>query len=79
MAKMTLAEHENKYKNVCKCSCTLYIVLFSIIFTINIGISTYFIYYKYVNPSKKAVNNKDGYGIQTLIYLVYKMSEVLIA
>ena len=75
MAKMTLAEHESKYKNVCKCSCTLYIVLFSI----NIGISTYFIYYKYINPSKKAVNNKDGYGIQTLIYLIYKMSEVLTA
>ena len=26
------------HKNVCKSSCTLYIVLFSIIFTINIGI-----------------------------------------
>ena len=34
---------ENKNKN--KCSfCTLYIVLFSIIFTINIGIGTYFVY-----------------------------------
>ena len=29
-------------KNICKCSsCTLYIVLFSVIFTINIGIATY--------------------------------------
>ena len=34
---------ENKHKNKCS-SCTLYIVLFSIIFTINIGIVTYFIY-----------------------------------
>ena len=43
LAKITLAEHENEYENVCKCSCTLYIMLLSIIFTINIGISTYFI------------------------------------
>ena len=54
MAKITLAEHENEY-----------IVLFSIIFTINIGIYTYFIYYKYINSSKTAVNNKDGFCIQT--------------
>ena len=33
-----------------KCSsCILYIVLFSIVFTINIGTATYFIYSKYVN------------------------------
>ena len=37
LAKMTLAEHEN----VCKCSCTLYIALFSVLFTINIGIGTF--------------------------------------
>ena len=41
LAKITLAENENKYK--CS-SCTLYIVLFSIIFTINVGINTYFVY-----------------------------------
>ena len=62
MAKITLAEHENEYENVCKCSCTLHIVLFSIIFTINIGIGTCFIYYKYINPSKKVVNDRDGSG-----------------
>ena len=62
MAKITLAEHENEYENVCKCSWTLYIVLFSIIFTINIGISTCFIYYKYINPRKKVVNDRDGSG-----------------
>ena len=39
-AKITLVEDKNKYK----CSpCTLYIVLFSILFTINIGIGTYFV------------------------------------
>ena len=67
MAKITLAEHENEYEDVF--SCTLYIVLFSIIFTINIGIYTYFIYLhkhiKYINSSKTAVNNKDGFCIQT--------------
>ena len=41
LAKITSAEIENKRK--CS-SCTLYIVLSSITFTINIGISTYFIF-----------------------------------
>ena len=50
LAKLTLAEDENKHK--CN-SCTLYIVLFSIIFTINAGISTYFVYYKCMNCDKK--------------------------
>ena len=50
LAKITLAENENK----CKwSSCTLYIVLFSIVFTINVGIGTYFIYYKYMNRNKE--------------------------
>ena len=41
-------------KNIHQCSpCTLYILLFSIIFTINIGIATYFVYYKYMNHNKK--------------------------
>ena len=50
LAKITLTENENK----CKCSsCTLYIVLFSIIFAINVGIGTYFVYYKYMNCNKE--------------------------
>ena len=33
-------------ENIHKCSsCTLYIVLFSILFTINVGIGTYFVYF----------------------------------
>ena len=37
-------------KNEDKCSsCILYIALFSIFFTINVGIDSYFVYYKYVN------------------------------
>ena len=41
LAKITSAEDGNKHKNKCS-SCTLYIPLFSIIFTINIAIVTYF-------------------------------------
>ena len=52
LAKITSTEDENKYKTKCS-SCTLYIVLFSIIFAINVGIGTYFVYYKYMNRDKK--------------------------
>ena len=50
LAKIALAENENKHK---RSSCTLYIVLFSMIFTINVGIGTYFVYYKYMNRNKE--------------------------
>ena len=40
LTKITLAQNENKHKSS---SCTLYTVLFSIIFTINIGIGIYFV------------------------------------
>ena len=56
-AKITSAE----YENVCKSSCTIYVVLFPIMFTTNIGIDTYFVYYKYINPSKKVVDNKHWF------------------
>ena len=42
LANITLAKNENKYK--CN-SCTLYIVLFSILFTINVGICIYLTYF----------------------------------
>ena len=57
-AKITLAQHENKYENVFKCSCTLYIVLLPMIFTIKIGIASYFAYYKYLNHVKKQLLKK---------------------
>ena len=44
VAKITLAENENKDK--CS-SCTLYIVLMIVAFTICAGISTYFVYYNW--------------------------------
>ena len=65
LAKITLAELENMNK------CTLYIVLFSIIFTINIGIGTFFVYYKYMNHDKKEVA-KEGSIFQTAICIYLK-------
>ena len=41
LVEKTSAKNKNKHK--CS-SCTLYIVLFPIIFTINVGIGTYFVY-----------------------------------
>ena len=41
LVEKTSAKNENNHK--CR-SCTLYIVLFLVIFTINIGIGTYFVY-----------------------------------
>ena len=51
LAKITLAEEgEKKHKYS---SCTLSIVLFSIIFSINVGIGTCFVYCKYMNQVEK--------------------------
>ena len=41
LVEITSAKNKNKYK--CS-SCTLHILLFLIIFTINVGIGTYFVY-----------------------------------
>ena len=38
-------------------SCTLYIVLFSIFFTLCIEIATYFVYYKYMSLNKENFPN----------------------
>ena len=64
LTKITLAENENSYK--CN-SCILYIVLFSIFFTINVGIGAYFVYYKYTNRNKKNVSKYYDYVYQTTI------------
>ena len=48
--------------NSTKCksnSCILYIVLFSISFMTNIGIATYFVYYKYINHNKENASVYD--------------------
>ena len=44
-------DNENEHKKECN-SCTVYIVLFSIFFTISIAIGIYFVYFKYVNRNK---------------------------
>ena len=63
LAKVTLAENENKHK--CS-SCTLYIVLFSIFFTINVGIGSYFLcFYWYLK--KDVICVKFGTRTQTTI------------
>ena len=49
-----VSKSENKYN-----SCILYIALFSIFFTINVGIATYFIYYKYMNRKKENIFEYD--------------------
>ena len=56
--------HKNKYS-----SCTLYIVLFSIIFAINIGIGAYFVYDKYINRDKETASRYD-YVYQKTIWLI---------
>ena len=56
---------ENEHKNKCS-SCTLYIVLFSIIFAVNIGIGAYFVYYKCMNSDKKTASRYD-YVYETTI------------
>ena len=53
IAGMSLFERGNDYKFLC----TIYVVLISIVFTISIGIGTYFIYYKYINRDKKLLLN----------------------
>ena len=63
LAKITSAEDENKHK--CS-SCSLYIVLFSIIFLMNGGIGTCFVHYKYLNRSKET-GVKDDLIYQTTI------------
>ena len=57
---------KNKHKNKCS-PCILYTVLFSIIFPINIGIATYFFYYKYMNHNKENVSEYD-YAYQAKHY-----------
>ena len=60
LAKITWAED----KTVSKFSCTVYAVLIAIIFTINKGVGTYFIYCKYMNRDKEC---KYDYVYQTTI------------
>ena len=63
LAKITLAENENKYKwNFCR----VYIVLMIIVFTICTGISAYCVYYNW-SLVKNASRIKFGTRTQTTI------------
>ena len=64
LAKITLSEDENKHK--CS-SCTICNVLFSIIFTISIGIGTYFVYCQYINRNKETASKYDYVHQQQVI------------
>ena len=63
--KVKIAE-SNSVENIHKCSsCTLYIVLFSVLFTINVGIGNYFIYFHWylkrdVTPVKFGIHTKTA-------------------
>ena len=64
LTKITLAENESNYKHK---FCILYIVLFSTLFIINVGIGAYFVYYKYMNHNKRNVSKYYDYVYQTTI------------
>ena len=63
LAKITLTENENSYK--CS-SCTVYIVLMIVVFTICAGISAYFVYYNW-SLVKNVSRIKFGTRTQTAI------------
>ena len=63
-------DHEKKYS-----SCTVYIVLFSVIFVIDIGIGIYFIYSRwYLKKYSISVDFNTHKG--TLIYWTYKWEKL---
>ena len=55
LSEIALFDH----KNECTCYYTVFIVLGVIVLTICIGISTYFVYYKYMNRNKENVSVYD--------------------
>ena len=59
-------DEELKIVSESKNQCILYIVLFSIFFTINVGIAAYFVYYEYMNHNKETASRYD-YVYQTTI------------
>ena len=64
LTKIILAENENKHKCT---SCTVYVVLMIVVFTICAGIITYFVYYNW-SLVKNASRIKSNNRTQTTIY-----------
>ena len=58
-----VSESKNKFN-----SCILFIVLFSIFFTINVAIGAYFVYYKCINRNKENVSKCYDYVYKTKNY-----------
>ena len=58
---------ENEHKNKCS-SCTLYIVLFSILFKISIGIATYFAYFYWYLKKDDACVTLDTHAEATIYW-----------
>ena len=56
LAKIISTEDENKYKFS---PCTLHIVLFLILFTVNVGIGSYFLYFDWFKKKKAIVDLKE--------------------
>ena len=65
LAKIILSEDKNKHK--CS-SCMLYIVLFSIILTINVRIVSYFVYSHWYLKEEDVLSVEFGTCTQTTIY-----------
>ena len=63
------------HKNDCACYYTVFIVFGVIFLTICIGISIYFVYYKYMNRNKGNVSKYD-YVYLAKSYSSYKMGTV---
>ena len=57
LTEIALFEH----KNECACYYTVFIVFGAIFLTIYIEISTYFVYYKYMNRNKENVYHAKNY------------------
>ena len=55
--KLTKRSHTENGNSCKHNSCIVYIVLFSMFFTINFAIGAYFLYYKYMNHNKKMFLN----------------------
>ena len=67
-------DHENEHKKQCS-SCIVYIMLFSIFFTISIVIGIYFAYsYWYLKKYSLSVNFNNHK--ETLIYSTYKWEKL---
>ena len=82
IAEITLTEYNsiecNSVENIHKSRpCTQYIAFFSKVFTINVGIAAYFVYYKYLNHNKKTVSRNNYVYQRTNYYDKWEISNKL--